>query len=516
MLDSKLIRPELVTEGDPRSKKELRAELAKTVRAAKELKIPTVILFEGWGASGKGYMIEKLISELDPRGFKVYSIKDAEGEETRYPMLRRFWEKLPSNGNISIFDRSWYREVSISRVEKDIPKKKIDLHFNDIQEFERQLSDDGCVIIKFFLHISKKEQAARFERLESSPATKWRVIDSDYRHHKMYKDYYEAFSEMIDRTDSEYAPWRVLDASDQKATSHAVLRIVDDVLKAAIADRTAKNADPDWNLKDDAIDYTQAAADHTSPMPEDVRRDTTIEPVRIKKLDEYDLSLAVSDEEYRSRLKELQAELFELHNKLYRKKVPLVIVFEGWDAAGKGGAIKRLTSGLDPRGVEVNPVSAPTPTELSYQYMRRFWLTLPKTGHIGIYDRSWYGRVMVERLEGFAKRREWTRAFDEMNKFERTLTRSGAIVLKFWLHIDDDEQKRRFDERTNDPDKQWKITDEDWRNRAKRLNYHITVDQMLELTNTEYAPWIVVEANNKKYARLKVLSTVINELKSKL
>ena len=196
--------------------------------------------------------------------------------------------------------------------------------------------------------------------------------------------------------------------------------------------------------------------------------------------------------------------------------MPLVIVFEGWDAAGKGGAIKRLTSGLDPRGYEVVPVSAPTPTELSYQYLRRFWMTLPKTGHIGIYDRSWYGRVMVERLEGFAKQREWTRAYDEMNKFERTLVRSGAIVVKFWLHIDDDEQLRRFTERMNDPDKQWKITDEDWRNRDKNLAYHIAVDQMLELTNTEYAPWYVIEANSKKYARLAVLSAVIKEIKSRM
>ena len=516
MIESKLLRPEIVMENELLDKKELREDLAKTFRIAKELKIPTVILFEGWGASGKGYMINKLISELDPRGFKVFSIKDATEEERRYPMLRRFWEKLPSNGKVSIFDRSWYREVSISRVEEEIPKKTIDLYFNDILEFERQLSDDGCVIIKFFLQISKKEQGARFEKLEETDATSWRVTKDDHRRHKMYKEYYKAFSEMIERTDSDFAPWRVLDASDMKLTANAVCKIVNDVVKTAIEQRKAQNDDAEWNKKDDGIDYALASDTHQCPILPSVRRDAAIEPVKIKKLDEYDLTLDVGEDEYKTRLKQLQNELFELHNKLYSKKVPLVIVFEGWDAAGKGGAIKRLTSGLDPRGYEVVPVSAPTPTELSYQYLRRFWMTLPKTGHIGIYDRSWYGRVMVERLEGFAKQREWTRAYDEMNKFERTLVRSGAIVVKFWLHIDDDEQLRRFTERMNDPDKQWKITDEDWRNRDKNLAYHIAVDQMLELTNTEYAPWYVIEANSKKYARLAVLSAVIKEIKSRM
>ena len=321
---------------------------------------------------------------------------------------------------------------------------------------------------------------------------------------------------MIERTDSDLAPWRVLDASDMKMTANAVAKIVNGVMKKAIDQKLRQNADDEYNKKNDGIDYEIAKTMHKCLILQEVRRDTTIENKPIPRLDEYDLTLDVTDEEYKTRLKKLQKELFELHNELYRRKIPVVIAFEGWDAAGKGGAIKRLVSGLDPRGYEVNPVAAPTPTELSYQYMRRFWQTLPKTGHIGIYDRSWYGRVMVERLEGFAKQREWTRAYDEINKYERTLTDSGTIMMKFWLHIDDAEQLKRFNARMNDPDKQWKITDEDWRNRDKRLGYHIAVDQMLELTNTSYAPWIVVEANSKHYARLKVLSSAINQIRSRL
>ncbi len=514
MLNEKMLDPISVLAGSEISGKALREKLAATVRKARELKIPTVVLFEGWGASGKGYMIEKLISELDPRGFKVWSIGAAIGEELRYPMLKRFWDKLPSNGKMSIFDRSWYREVSISRVEDRIKSKIIDRHFRDIYEFEKQLTDDGCNIIKIFLHISKKEQERRFELLESSDATKWRVNQDDHKRHKKYDEYYETFSEMVERTDSDFAPWYVLDAHDKKITAEAVCRIVLDSLERAISAKSSRTADMDKT--DFCIDEELAEKSHFNPIPTEIRTDPSIKPLKIKPLDEYDLSLDLPEELYKKQIKSLQKQLFELHNELYMKKIPLIIVFEGWDAAGKGGAIKRLTSGLDPRGYEVVPIAAPTPTELSYQYLRRFWTALPKTGHIGIFDRSWYGRVMVERLEGFAKFSEWTRAFDEMNKFERTLSDSGAIIVKFWLHIDDDEQLRRFNERMNNPEKQWKITDEDWRNREKRLKYHIAVDQMLALTNTSCAPWTVVEANSKRFARVKVLETVISSIRGRI
>jgi len=205
-----------------------------------------------------------------------------------------------------------------------------------------------------------------------------------------------------------------------------------------------------------------------------------------------------------------------LHNILYQKKIPLIIVYEGWDAAGKGGNIKRLTDGLDPRGFEVIPVAAPTPPELYRQYLWRFWGSLPKSGHIAIYDRSWYGRVMVERLEGFCTEAQWKRAFDEMNHFELSLKRWGAVIIKFWLHIDSDEQLRRFTERQNTPEKQWKITAEDWRNREKWTQYEQAVGDMLMYTNTDYAPWVVIESNNKKYARVAAIKAVIKQIEKTL
>ncbi len=516
MNEAKIERPSELLRDETDTRSVMSERLAATFRRAKEEKIPVVVLFEGWGASGKGYMIEKLIEELDPRSFKVWSIKDATEEEKRFPMLKRYWEKLPINGNLAIFDRSWYREVSISRVEEKISKKKLEMYFDEIQEFEKQLVDDGCKIIKIFLHITKKEQAARFEALEASPATKWRVSEDDRKRHKKFDAYDDAFTEMIGRTDTPEAPWHVIDAQNRKETAKAVIAVVDREVEKAIVEKAARKLDPNYDRKDPRIDLDLYESTRTNPIPDCVRIDSKIHPEPIKPLDEYDLSLTVSDEEYDERLEKLQSELFELHNKLYMKKRPLIIAFEGWDAAGKGGSIKRLTSGLDPRGYEVIPVGVPTQVELAHQYLWRFWCALPKSGHIAIFDRTWYGRVMVERLEGFAKEREWSRAFDEMNKFERMLHREGAIIVKFWLHIDPDEQLRRFEDRQNTPEKQWKITPEDWRNRDKNPQYHIAVDQMLKLTNTSYAPWYVIESNSKKFARLKVLESVIHEIKCNL
>ena len=224
----------------------------------------------------------------------------------------------------------------------------------------------------------------------------------------------------------------------------------------------------------------------------------------------------MTKQEYQKRLKELQKKLTKLHSELYRQRIPVILAFEGWDAGGKGGAIKRLTQAMDPRGYAVTPISAPNDIEKSMHHMWRFWTAVPKAGHVGIFDRSWYGRVMVERLEGFCSENEWRRAYKEINNMEASWANSGAIVLKFWMHIDKDEQERRFTERQNTPDKQWKITDEDWRNRAKWDQYEVAVDEMLVRTSTTYAPWIIVEANSKYYARIKVLETVVDAIEKRL
>ncbi len=457
----------------------------------KELKLPVVILFEGWGASGKGQIISRLIEGLDPRGFKVYTIGEANEDEKRRPMMWRFWNKIPEYGKMSIFDRSWYRDVSISRVEGNISKDELDARFREINEFEAQLSDDGYIVIKFFLEISKSEQKKRFTELESDKATKWRVSAADWKHHRDYDRYEEAFGNMIERTNHRYAPWIRVNAEKRKTASLEIFERTITIIERAI---TAKSE--------------PKVASEMLP----VRTRPDIRPLPISPLDSYDLSLSCDDAMYKLQLKAAQKRLFELHNKLYRTRTPLIIVYEGWDAAGKGGNIRRLTQGLDARGFEVNPVSAPTPPELNHHYLWRFWNSLPKNGHIAIYDRSWYGRVMVERIEGFCTTEQWKRAFDEMNRFEKSLSDWGAIIIKFWLHIDSDEQLRRFEERMNTPEKRWKITDEDWRNRDKWDKYHESVDDMLMYTNTEYAPWVVIESNDKKYARIKALNSVIDRI----
>ena len=237
---------------------------------------------------------------------------------------------------------------------------------------------------------------------------------------------------------------------------------------------------------------------------------------KIPRLDEIDLDKAVTQEEYRTELDRLQERLGQLHNKLYRKKVPVIIAYEGWDAAGKGGNIKRITEALDPRGFEVHPIASPEPHEKARHYLWRFWNRLPKTGHIAVFDRTWYGRVMVERLEGFCRENDWQRAYNEINEFERELADWGAVIIKFWVQIDKDTQLARFNERQNTPAKQWKITEEDWRNREKWDLYEDAVNEMLQKTNTTYAPWHILESNDKRYARLKALAIVIEAIEKAL
>ena len=474
--------------------KEAQKKLGVLAQKVKEAKLPVIILFEGWGASGKGNLISKLIEEIDPRSFKVYTIGEPTADEKRFPEMYRYWQKVPQYGYFSIFDRSWYRDVSISRVEQNISKKEIDARFREIIDFETMLSDDGYLIIKFFLRLTKKEQRKRFEKLEKSKATSWRVTSDDWKHHAMYDDYLHAFNEMIDRTDRDSAPWIQVDAGDRRHAALTVINCTIDRVTAALAMRAAPKP------------QTKIA----------VRTDETIIPNPISKLSEVDLSPKMDEAKYKEELRRLQDRLFELHNWLYQTKTPMIIVYEGQDAAGKGGNIKRITEGLDPRGYAVNPVAAPTIPEIQRQYLWRFWLTLPKDGHIAIYDRSWYGRVMVERIEGFCTEEQWKRAFDEMNHFERSLHNWGAIIIKFWLQIDKDEQLVRFTDRQNTPEKQWKITDEDWRNRDRWDQYEVCVDQMLRLTNTDYAPWYIIESNDKKYARIKTLKLVISAIEKEM
>lgn len=464
--------------------------LSELQRKCKEAGIPVMIVFEGLSAAGKGVQINELIAPLDPRGFYVVATKRETEEEKRYPFLWRFWTKTPSKGRFAIFDCSWYRRVSTDRFEERISDKELETAFRDIKSFEHQLSVDGTVIIKFFLYISKKEQKKRFEVLESRKEQAWRVTDSDRRKYKHYDSYVQMTEEMLQRTDSGHAPWTIVEATDREYASMKIISTVAERLEYELEKRKSTAAA-------EGIDLHQ-------------------QHFRTKVLEGVDLKKSLTKDEYKEQLKKLQKRLALLHDELYQKRIPVVLAFEGWDAAGKGGAIKRLTSALDPRGYTVNPTAAPNDIEKVHHYLWRFWNEMPKTGHIALFDRTWYGRVMVERIEGFCRETEWKRAYTEINEMEEHLTNSGAVVLKFWLHIDKEEQERRFKERMEIPEKQWKITDEDWRNREKWDQYEAAVDEMLVRTSTTYAPWIIVEGNCKYYARIKVLKEVIRACEEKL
>jgi polyphosphate kinase 2 (PPK2 family) len=229
-----------------------------------------------------------------------------------------------------------------------------------------------------------------------------------------------------------------------------------------------------------------------------------------------DTTLTLEPEEYELSLIKYQVALFKLAYQVYVQQRPVMIVFEGWDAAGKGGAIRRITEKIDPRGFVVYPIAAPKGDDATHHYLWRFWRRLPEAGQIAIFDRSWYGRVMVERIEGFCEETDWKRAYREINSFERQLVDFGTILFKFWLHIDQEEQLRRFESRSDDRLRSWKLTDEDWRNREKWPLYEEAVNEMLLKTSTISAPWTVVEGDSKMYARIKILKTIVDKLSQEL
>lgn len=472
-------------------KEELEVRLGLLQREALEHKIPIAVVFEGWDAAGKGTLINELILPLDPRGFTVRSTFAPTEEEALRPFLWRFWTRTPARGQITVFDRSWYRRVLQERIDLNLGKTQVVQAFDDIQAFERQLTDDGTVIIKFFLHISKKEQKKRFDKLRCNKSTRWKVTREDVKRHKRYEDYLAATEDMLAETDSEYAPWTVVEAHDRRFATLKIFKTFIDTVERAVAARARSKA----------------------------RKPVAVHESRIKKasiLSKIDLTRKLERDGYRERLKKRQEELRELEHQIYIRRLPVLLVYEGSDAAGKGGNLRRLTQNLDPRGYEVIPIAAPNDIEKAHHYLWRFWMQMPKAGHMAIFDRSWYGRVLVERVENFCTEKEWRRAYREINEMEQHLANFGAVIIKFWLQIDRDEQLRRFKERERLTHKRWKITEEDWRNRKKWGQYEAAVHEMLLRTSTRWAPWTIVESNCKWYARVKVLDTVVEAISARL
>ncbi len=468
--------------------KKARLELAGKQLAIKEKKLPVLVIFDGWGSAGKGSVLGKVIRSLDPRFFKTETLSRATEDELRRPFLYRYFVRIPGGGKFSFFDGSWMDEVTRSYLKGESSEKEYREHLTSIKRFERQLSDNGYLVVKFFFHISQKEQKERLKALEADKNTIWRVEKWDAWQNRHYDKCLDVYDEYLDATNQFVAPWYFIDSKNKR---FAELQVAEILVKS--------------------IDIALQNTGRTVPILQN-----TFPLKRMPKLSEIPLNQEISPDQYETELDELQKRLADLHNELYRKKVPVVICYEGWDAAGKGGNIKRLTAALDPRGFEVHPIASPEPHEKNRHYLWRFWTRLPKDGHIAIFDRTWYGRVMVERLEGFCTENDWQRAYNEINEFEKELSDWGAVIVKFWVQIDKDTQLARFTDRQNTPEKQWKITDEDWRNREKWDLYEGAVDEMIQKTSTAFAPWHILESNDKHYARIRALKIVIEEIEKKL
>ncbi len=461
----------------------LQERLGILQRELREKKIPVIIVMEGWNASGITNSIQEIIRFLDPRGFNLYATGTPSEEEQAHPLMWRFWVNTPAKGRIAIFARGWYSRALAENVSGIEWKKNIKQAITAINHFERQLTDDGTIIIKFFLHISAEEQKKRLNERDKNPLTAWMITKGDWDFHRYYDSLLPVVEEVINETDSSNAPWTIVEATD---TNYTVLKCYQTLIKML----EKRGAEISGNSK-------KKKADDTIKKP---RR------VEVKRRSHSPVSLP--KEEYQIQIVAAQGRVRDLQYVLFKRRIPLVVVFEGWDAAGKGGTIMRLVRELNPRGYDVTPVSSPNDMELDHHYLWRFIRHYPKAGHVTIFDRSWYGRVLVERVEGLATETEWQRAYNEINEMEEEFVENGGGLVKYWLEVNKDEQLKRFHQRESDPLKQWKITDEDWRNREKWDLYEAATDEMLARTSTKSAPWTIIESDDKWYARLKTLETV--------
>ena len=468
----------------------LMRQLRSLQQACWEKKLPTIVVLEGWAAAGKGSLVKKVVGYMDPRGFAVHPIWPPTPQERQYPFLWRFWQKLPSYGSIGLFYHSWYTHVLEDRLFERISEARVPTAMRHINAFERQLADDGCAIVKFWIHLSKKELKKRLNKYAEDPLDAWRVRSEDWQQVKNYDRYLAIAEDMVIQTSTGPAPWTLVEGDCQRWARVKVLTKVASILQ-------------------ETLDKHQSFVPATVLPPQE-----TLEPTEPDFLARVDLGRSLSPKEYKQQLKEEQVRLRELQMSIFKHQIPVLLMFEGWDAAGKGGAIKRLTDNLDPRSYEVIPFSAPNDEEKAHHYLWRFWRRLPTAGKIGIFDRSWYGRVFVERVEGFCTEQEWRRAYREINEFEAQLTDAGYVLVKFWLHISPEEQLERFLKRKDDPFKQYKLTEEDWRNREQWSLYDVAVNQAIGRTNTPTAPWTIIAANDKYYARVKVIQTAIEAVES--
>ena len=454
-------------------------------------RFPVLILIAGVEGAGKSETVKLLNEWMDPRHILTYGFLEPSDEERERPALWRFWRALPPKGKIGIFFGAWHTMPILRRVLGEIGEGEFAREISEIQRLEKMLSDEGVLLLKYWFHLSKGQQRKRLKELASDPKTRWRVTERDLEFFKIYKKFTRVCDPFLRKTSTAQAPWIVVPGASARYRSLTVGRHLLAALRERLDEKPGKRA-----------------PDRTPPMP---APDDKLNVLRALELDQ-----PLSKAEYSKELEKWQARLNVASRDPRFKQLSVVGVFEGNDAAGKGGAIRRVTGALDPRCYTNVPVAAPTEEERAQPYLWRFWRHLPRQGHFAFFDRSWYGRVLVERVEGFCAEDDWLRAYTEINDFEGAMLRHNVVIVKFWLAISNEEQLKRFKLREKVSFKRFKITAEDWRNRKKWDAYERAICDMVDRTSTSLAPWTLVEANNKYHARLKVLKTLTRTLEDAL
>jgi len=460
----------------------LREALVRLQVDLKKVPFKVLLILAGPEGAGRGNLLNTLAEWLDPRGVETFSYHAPTDEERRHPHQWRFWRSLPGIGRIGLYAGSWYTETLREEARSNRALSQVARDAERICAFEKLLADGGTLIVKVWLQISKEAQGRRLRTLRADPATAWRVTDEDWHHHRIYGRLAKTARLIRAKTNRPGARWTIIDAEDERARDLQVGQLL--------------------------LREFQRQRKKVRPAPAGPPRTVTPQrPAGVRRLLALPLDQELSEKDYDALREKWLGRLNRAVRAALAADRAIVFAFEGWDAAGKGGAIRRLTSAIDPRDYRVIPVAKPSAEEKHAHFLWRFWRDLPRDGRMAVFDRSWYGRLLVERVEGFCREDEWQRAFAEINDFERQLTDDGVIVLKYWLHVSHDEQLRRFREREAAPHKRHKMNAEDWRNRRKRSAYEIAVGDMLALTDRANAPWHLVPADNKRYARLEVLRT---------
>jgi polyphosphate:AMP phosphotransferase len=455
---------------------------------AQKADFPVIILIGGVDGAGKGETVNLLNEWMDPRHIQAHAMGEKSDEEQDRPPMWRFWRALPPKGTIGIFFGSWYTDPIIERVMGRTRAAQLSQSIERINRFEKMLTDEGALTLKFWFHLSKEAQQKRLKALEKDPKTRWRVTDTDWERFKLYDKFRKVSEYTLRETSTGEAPWIVVEGSDFRYRGLTVGQILLDAMRKRL-DNPAKPA-------------PAGVAPLRAPLD------------KLDVLDKLDMSQTLSKKAYESALEKYQGKLNLLTRHPKFRGLSLIVLFEGSDAAGKGGAIRRITGALDARHYRIIPIAAPTEEERVQPYLWRFWRHIPRTGRVTIFDRSWYGRVLVERVEKYCSEADWMRAYSEINDFEEQLVANNTVLVKFWLAITKEEQLRRFKEREQIGFKRFKITDEDWRNREKWDDYEQAVCDMVDRTSTGVAPWTLVEANDKNFARIKILKTLCQRIES--